>query len=309
MPYELNDKLVIGISSRALFDLEKENTIFEEQGLKAFQEFQLQNEDTPLSKGAAFPLIEALLKLNDKLEKITIEVIVMSKNSPETGLRAFNSIEHYGLPISRAAFSGGASLVPYLEAFSVDLFLSRSESDVQKAINNGVAAAILYDIPDGFDPKSDQIRMAFDGDAVVFSEESENIYKTQGLEKFLEHEKENANQALPKGPFAKLLIALSELRHQFEPENNPVRLALVTARNAPAHKRAILTLRAWNVYIDEAFFLGGVSKDKILKSYNAHIFFDDQDTHLAGSSKVVPSGRVPIPEQSTHQEPPDNDAS
>ena len=294
MAYHLENKLVIGISSRSLFDLEKENEIFEKEGLAAFQKYQLENEKKIISKGTAYPLIEALLKLNDKLEDIAIEVIVLSKNSPETGLRIFNSIEEYGLQISRAAFSGGSPLAPYLEAFSIDLFLSRSEKDVQVAINNGVASAIIYDIPDDFNPDADQIRIAFDGDAVIFSDESERIYQAKGLEAFLKHEKKNAEKSLPEGPFAKLLIALSELNRKFKQTTNPVRLALVTARNAPAHKRVILTLREWNVYMDEAFFLGGVSKDKVLKSFNAHIFFDDQDTHLQSASKKVPSGKVPV---------------
>ena len=198
MAYELDKKLVIGISSRSLFNLEEENKIFEEQGLTAFKQHQLANEQKVIPKGTAYPLIEALLKLNNKLDELAIEVIVLSKNSPETGLRIFNSIEEYELPITRAAFSGGASLAPYLESFSVDLFLSRSERDVQMAINNGVASAIIYDIPENFNPDADQIRIAFDGDAVLFSDESENIYKKKGLAAFLKHEKK-----MPKNHYQK----------------------------------------------------------------------------------------------------------
>ena len=290
MALDLSQCLVIGISSRALFDLEEPNDIFNSSGVEAYRKFQLDNEKSALSKGAAFHLVEALLKLNDLSGKKLVEVIVMSRNSPDTGLRVFNSIAHYGLDITRAAFSGGENLSDYLEAFNVDLFLSKSEEDVQLAIDAGCAAAILYAPPKEID-MSQQIRIAFDADAVIFSEESERIYKSQGLEAFLEHEKVNVNKPLPEGPFAKLLKTLSFLQQQFE--NSPIRLAIVTARNSPAHERVVQTLRTWNVHVDEAFFLGGLSKDQILKAYRAHIFFDDQEYHLDDTSKVVPSGKVP----------------
>jgi len=237
--------------------------------------------------------VEALLKLNDKAGKRIVEVIVMSRNSPDTGLRVFNSIAHYGLPVTRAAFSGGTSLSPYLDAFSVDLFLSKSEEDVQEAIDIGAAAAVLLAPPSEQGVRDDQIRIAFDADAVLFSEASELIYKRDGIEAFWAHEKHHADVPLEAGPFAKLLITLSYLQRHFAPEPSPVRIAIVTARNSPAHERVIQTLRLWNVHVDEAFFLGGVGKDAILKAYGAHIFFDDQDIHLADASKVVPSAKVP----------------
>ena len=290
MGLDLSQCLVIGISSRALFSLEEENDIFNDSGVEAYSKFQRENEATVLKQGTAFHLVEALLKLNALSGKKLVEVIVMSRNSPDTGLRVFNSIEHYGLDITRAAFSGGENLSDYLEAFNVDLFLSKSEEDVQLAIDSGCAAAILYAPPKAID-MSKQIRIAFDADAVIFSEESERIYKSKGLEAFLAHEKENVNKPLPEGPFAKLLKTLSFLQQQFE--NSPIRLAIVTARNSPAHERVVQTLRTWNVHVDEAFFLGGLSKDQILKAYKAHIFFDDQETHLEDASKVVPSGKVP----------------
>ncbi|MDF1879926.1 5'-nucleotidase [Sulfurimonas sp. MAG313] len=290
MALDLSQCLVIGISSRALFNLEDENDIFNDKGVKAYQNHQRENENKPLTKGTAYHLVEALLKLNELSGKKLVEVIVMSRNSPDTGLRVFKSIEHFGLDITRAAFSGGENLSDYLQAFSVDLFLSKSEEDVQLAIDSGCAAAILYAPPKEID-MSQQIRIAFDADAVIFSEESEHIYKTKGLEAFLKHEKENVNKPLPEGPFAKLLKTLSYLQEQFE--NSPIRLAIVTARNSPAHERVVQTLRAWKVNIDEAFFLGGLSKDQILKAYRAHIFFDDQETHLEDASKLVPSGKVP----------------
>jgi 5'-nucleotidase len=293
MAFDLSSVLVIGISSRALFDLEASNRIFEEEGLEAYRRFQFEHEKEPLAKGTAFPLVEALLKLNEKTDKKVVEVIVMSRNSPDTGLRVFNSIAHYGLSITRAAFSGGTSLSPYLNAFRVDLFLSKSEEDVQQAVDGGVAAAVLYAPPKHKEMKDERIRIAFDADAVLFSEASELIYKRDGIEAFWAHEKDHADIPLEAGPFAKLLKTLSYLQRHFAPEPSPVRIAIVTARNSPAHERVIQTLRRWDVHVDEAFFLGGVSKNEILEAYGAHIFFDDQDIHLADASKVVPSAKVP----------------
>jgi len=293
MGLDLSDVLVIGISSRALFDLEDSNDLFEEEGLDAYRAHQLENEQEVLEKGTAFALVEALLHLNTLSEKKLVEVIVMSRNSPDTGLRVFNSINHYKLDISRAAFSGGTSLSPYLSAFNVDLFLSKSDEDVQAAIDSGVAAASLYAPPTDQQIERDKIRIAFDADAVIFSEESEHIYKSQGLEAFLAHEKANVNTPMKEGPFAKLLMTLSFLQKHFPKGASPVRIAIVTARNSPAHERVVQTLRTWGVTVDEAFFLGGLSKDQILQAYRAHIFFDDQETHLEDTSKLVPSGKVP----------------
>lgn len=293
MGFDLSSVLVIGISSRALFDLEASNRLFETEGLDAYRAYQLEHEKIPLEKGTAFPLVEALLGLNDKAGKKMVEVIVMSRNSPDTGLRVFNSIAHYGLPVTRAAFSGGETLSPYLNAFKVDLFLSKSDEDVQQAIDGGVAAAVLYAPPADVDTSEEQIRIAFDADAVIFSEASELIYKEEGIEAFWEYEKSHADVPLEAGPFAKLLITLSYLQRHFAPERSPVRIAIVTARNSPAHERVIRTLRKWGVHVDEAFFLGGVSKDEVLQAYRAHIFFDDQETHLNSASKVVPSAKVP----------------
>jgi len=294
-PYDLNDKLVIGISSRALFNMERENEIFETQHEEAYTRYQREHENVPLAPGTAFPLIRALLDLNRLIpDRRLVEVVIMSKNSPDTGLRAFNSIEHYGLDITRAAFTRGESLATYLEAFAVDLFLSKHEGDVQAAIDGGVAAAVLYEPPEetGVDSQG-EIRIAFDGDAVLFSDESEKIYKQQGLEAFLTHERLNRDRNLPEGPFAKLLKTLSLVQKQFEPGRCPVKIALVTARSSPTHARVVHTLRDWGVAIDQAFFLGGVAKDKVLKAFGAQIFFDDQDIHLSPASKLVPSARVP----------------
>lgn len=296
MALKLEDKLVVGISSRALFDLEAENKIFEEQGLDAYIEYQREHENEILKPGTAFPLIKALHNLNCEDRHLT-EIIIMSKNSTDTSMRIFNSINHYGLDISRAALVSGMPIAPYFEAFKTDLFLSADENDVQEAINANIAAGIICshdNLPINPDENIPQIRIAFDGDAVIFSDESEKIYQEKGLNAFAEYEKENANKPLPEGPFAKLLKTISFVQQQFKGAKEvPIRTALVTARNAPAHERVIRTLRAWNVRIDEVFFLGGVEKAQVLKAFGANIFFDDQTVHTGPASKLVPAARVP----------------
>ena len=294
MSITLDDKLVIGVSSRALFDLEVENTIFEKEGFEAYSRYQIEHENDILKPGTAFPLVKALQKLNAD-ERYLTEILIMSKNSADTSLRIFNSIEYYKLNISRAALVGGASISPYLGAFKTDLFLSANETDVQEAINANIAAGIICDhsqLP--IDPTEDveQIRIAFDGDAVIFSDESEKIYQNEGLDAFAKHEHEHAKQPLPEGPFAKLLKTISLIQKQFSSDSVPIRTALVTARNAPAHERVIRTLRDWDVRIDEVFFLGGIEKSEVLKAFGANIFFDDQTAHTDPASKKVPSARV-----------------
>jgi 5'-nucleotidase len=276
--------LVVGVSSRASFDLEQENRIFEDDGLRAYSEYQLEHENDILKPGTAFPLIKALHKLNVDGRYLT-EIIIMSKNSADTSLRIFNSIEYYKLDISRAALVSGAPIAPYLNAFRTDLFLSANELDVQEAIN--------AELPIDPERNIDQIRIAFDGDAVIFSDESERIYQAEGLRAFVEHEHANAQKPLPEGPFAKLLKTISAIQKKFPKDAVPLRTALVTARNAPAHERVIRTLRAWNVRIDEAFFLGGIEKSEVLKAFGANIFFDDQTVHTDPASKLVPAARVP----------------
>ena len=295
MALKLDDKLVVGISSRALFDLEEENAIFENEGLKAYSEYQLSHENDILKPGTAFPLIKALHNLNAEGKYLT-EIIVMSKNSADTSLRIFNSIEHYGLNISRAALVSGAPIAPYLDAFRTDLFLAASEKDGQDAINAGIAAGIICshsDLPINPTREIKEIRIAFDGDAVIFSDESEKIYNTEGLEAFAKHEHLNAQKPLPEGPFAKLLKTISVIQQKFPGDTAPIRTALVTARNAPAHERVIRTLRAWDIRIDEAFFLGGIEKSEVLKAFGANIFFDDQTVHTDSAAKLVPAARVP----------------
>ncbi|WP_245949186.1 5'-nucleotidase [Lutibacter citreus] len=288
--------LVIGVSSRSLFDLEKGNEIFESKGIEEYRKFQQENEDKPLEPGTAFYLIKSLLELNNQADKRIVEVIVMSRNSPETGVRMLNSIKKHKLDITRVALSGGEPLSPYIDAFDIDLFLSKDEKDVQIVIDSKVcAAATIYAPPEKFDSKDSRVKIAFDADAVLFSDESELRYKKEGMDAFHKYESEHENDPLKKGPFAKLLIKLSKIQEHFPTriELSPLRISIVTARNAPSHMRVIRTIRNWGVYVDEAYFLGGLSKDKVLKAFGAHIFFDDQDTHLKSSSKVVPSGKVP----------------
>lgn len=296
MAYDLGEPLVIGISSRALFNLEEENRIFEEQGVNAYAEYQIEHEADILQKGSAFQLIKAFLQLNKMQKERIVEVIIMSRNNPNTSLRIFNSIEDYELDITRAALISGAEIAPYLKAFKTDLFLSANDKDVQDAINSGVAAGRILTGSAHADTrkKIQQIRIAFDGDAVLFSAEAEKIYQQRGMAAFAEHEKANADNPMGRGPFANFLETLSHVQGLFsESETCPIRTALVTSRNAPAHERAIKTLRNWNVKIDEAFFLGGVSKTDVLAAFGAHIFFDDQSVHTDPASKVVPSAIVP----------------
>ncbi|CAL60846.1 putative 5'-nucleotidase [Herminiimonas arsenicoxydans] len=299
MPVSLDRLLVVGISSRALFDLEVEEAIFRNEGLEAYRRHQLDHENEILKLGAGFALVRALLKLNALTpDQRLVEVVIMSRNSTETSMRIFNSIKHYDLDITRAVLSGGASLAPYLQAFNVSLFLSLHEDDVQAAVNSNVAAALLYQKPANALEELDQIRIAFDGDAVIFSDESELIYQTQGIEAFEKHEHENALKPLPEGPFARLLKALSFIQNSFRNAQGsatpPIRTALVTARSSPAHERVIRTLRAWDVTIDETFFMGGVAKSDVLAAFKPHMFFDDQAGHCDRASPLVQTGRVPL---------------
>ena len=300
MPYDLTAPLVIGISSRALFNLEEENAVFEQHGLKAYADYQRSHERDVLLPGPAFQLVKAFLNLNElQSHNRAVEVIIMSRNSPETSLRIFHSIEHYGLDITRAALLSGAEVAPYLKAFKTDLFLSAYAPDVKQAVDNGVAAGMILTGKQHANSREaiGQIRIAFDGDAVLFSAESERVFKQRGIDAFYEHEQTNVDKPLQKGPFANFLMALSNLQNIYQNQDQaPIRTALVTSRSIPAHERAIKTLRGWGVRVDEAFFLGGVPKKEILSSFGAHIFFDDQHAHADPASEVVPSAVVPYRE-------------
>ena len=287
------EKLVIAISSRALFDLDEEHEVYESQGLAAYSQYQIDHEDTPLAKGQAFPLASKLLALNDQLEDpLGVEIVLLSRNSADTGLRIFNSIEHYGLPITRAAFCGGEPPWRYIQAFGCHLFLSSESADVRKALDNNVAAATLVSRPlDG--PARDDIRFAFDGDAVIFSDEAEQIFKAEGLKAFTESEVAQRNEPLSGGPFKNFLSALHALQRAFPESQSPIRTALVTARSAPAHERVIRTLRAWDIRLNESIFLGGLPKVEFLRAYDADVFFDDQQSHCNLAADHIATGHVP----------------
>ncbi|MBX2806997.1 MAG: 5'-nucleotidase [Cellvibrionaceae bacterium] len=284
--------LVIAISSRALFDMQESHQVYMEQGLDAYANYQIERENDLLKPGDAFPMVQKLLGINECLGgDPRVEVILLSRNSADTGLRAFHSIEEYGLKISRAVFSGGESPYRYISAFGCQLFLSLDAEDVKRALAHNVAAATLLTSQklnqDG------QLRFAFDGDAVLFSDESERIYKQQGLAAFTENEKQAAKTPLSGGPFKEFLSALHRLQAEFSGGHCPIRTALVTARAAPAHERVIHTLRAWNVRIDESLFLGGLPKGEFLRAYGADVFFDDQPLHCDSAKDHVATGHVP----------------
>lgn len=292
--HELNPKpLVVAISSRALFDLDESHLVFESRGLEAYAEYQVSREEDHLNPGVAFPLVKKLLALNaDEINHQGVEVILISRNSADSGLRIFNSIEHHGLNIERAVFTNGESPYRYMDAVSTDLFLSSHADDVRRTLEAGFAAAMV--LPGAQNrPDSGQLRIAFDGDAVLFGDEAERVYQSEGLEAFAQREKQHAGTPLSGGPFKSLLQALHRIQSSYPIENNPIRTALVTARSAPAHKRVILTLREWGIRIDEALFLGGKPKGPFLAAFGADIFFDDQHVHCDSAREHVATGHVP----------------
>ncbi|HET7371388.1 MAG TPA: 5'-nucleotidase [Gammaproteobacteria bacterium] len=288
----IENSLVVAISSRALFDLEESHRVFVDQGLEAYSQYQIDHEDDLLQPGIAFPLVNKLLKLNQDARAPRVEIILLSHNSADTGLRIFNSIEHFKLDITRAAFTNGLSPYRYVEPFGADLFLSAEPEDVRRALEQGHAAATIVPSRGGAGD-SEQLRIAFDGDAVLFSDEAERIYKEQGLEAFAASERASARLPLSGGPFKNFLSGVSRIQAEYPIEASPIRTALVTARSAPAHERVIRTLRGWGVRIDEALFLGGRPKSAFLKAFGADIFFDDQRVHCDSAAGIVATGHVP----------------
>lgn len=290
MAYSLDDKLVVAISSRALFGFEDAHQVFAGHGEDAYRDYQLERLDEPAAPGVAFPLVKKLLRLNEGGQS-RVEVVVLSRNDPVSGLRVFKSAEAHGLAISRGAFTQGESPWPYLKPFRAGLFLSAEANDVRQALANGVPAASIFEgtSRDGGNP--DEIRIAFDGDAVLFGDSAERVFHETGLAGFHEHEKEHRKEPLEPGPFAPFLAALHSM--QRGDVKIRIRTALVTARNAPAHDRAIRTLMNWNVRVDEAFFLGGVEKGEMLSAFNPDFFFDDQEAHIESALKNdVAAGHV-----------------
>lgn len=287
-------RLVTAISSRALFDLDESNHVFETQGLDAYRKYQIEREDVPLEPGDAFMLVKKLLRINELLgARERVEVILLSRNTADTGLRIFNSIEHFGLNITRAAFCGGESPYRYVRAFGCDLFLSTDASDVKHALEHQVAAATILPSARDLANPSEQLRIAFDGDAVLFSDESERVYQEQGLEEFSRRERDAAREPLSGGPFQPFLATLHAIQREFPIDDCPIRTALVTARSAPAHERVVRTLRAWDIRLDESLFLGGLDKGEFLRAFGADVFFDDQARYCSTAREHVATGHVP----------------
>ncbi len=295
VPYSLDEKLVVGITSRALFDLDEEDALFRARGLAAYRAHQREREGVALAPGTAFPLVRALLAINDRADERLVEVVVISRNDADSGARILHSVAVHDLDITRAAFTDGREPWPYLQAFHCNLFLSAERDDVEGALRAGFPAAAVTRPPDG--PPSDEgppdeVRIAFDGDAVLFDPSSEAVFQQEGLAAFQAHEADRADEPMRPGPFEPFLHALERIQSRFGEESAPIRTALVTARGAPAHRRVINTLRAWGVRIDESFFLGGVAKDPVLQGFRPHIFFDDQVAHLDAASRSTPSAHV-----------------
>jgi 5'-nucleotidase len=293
MPASLDGRLVVALSSRALFDFEEENQVFEAHDDRAYMQLQLQRLDQPASPGVAFSLVKKLLSFNVEPAAPHVEVVILSRNDPVSGMRVFRSAQHYGLTIERGAFTRGQSPWRYLKPLGAQLFLSANLADVRQALDAGVPAAQVY--PHSARASAahpDELRIAFDGDAVLFSDEAEAIYQRDGLEAFQRHEVSRATTPLPPGPFKPLLEALHRLQRSVGAGGTRLRTALVTARSAPAHERAIRTLMDWQIEVDEAIFLGGLAKGPFLREFEPDFFFDDQTGHVANAAPHVPSGHV-----------------
>lgn len=297
--------LVIGIASSALFDLQESHAVFSEQGEDAYRDYQADNYETQLEPGVAFPFIKRMLSLNDLAETgpPAVEVVVLSRNDPETGTRVMRSIETHGLPITRAVFMQGRSPYDFMPAFGMKLFLSANGEDVQRATDLGYSAGRILGSSDALtdDPTDEGLRIAFDFDAVLADDAAERVYQEEGLEAYKAHEAENARTALDPGPMRDLLAAINRIQDledaRVEKDSSYRRrlfVSIVTARNAPAHARAIFSLKEWGLRVNDAFFLGGWEKSRVLAVLRPHIFFDDQMTHLEGAQDVVPSVHVPF---------------
>ena len=291
MAASLDGQLVVAISSRALFDFEEENLVFEQSDDRAYMKLQLERLEEPAKPGVAFSLVKKLLAFNDATTQ-RVEVVILSRNDPVSGMRVFRSAQHYDLSIQRGSFTRGQSPWRYLKPLNANLFLSTHLSDVRAALDAGVPAAQVYPhSAHASEAHPHEVRIAFDGDAVLFSDEAERVFQSQGLSAFQAHEHAKASQPLLAGPFKPLLAALHRLQQEGTPAIR-VRTALVTARSAPAHERAIRTLMEWNIEVDEAMFLGGLPKGEFLKEFEPDFFFDDQTGHIESAAQHVPSGHV-----------------
>jgi 5'-nucleotidase len=292
MAMSLDGRLVVAISSRALFDFEEENRVFESDDDRIYMQMQLERLDQPARPGAAFSLVHKLLAFNRTDAPKRVEVVILSRNDPVSGMRVFRSCQHYKLPIERGVFTRGQSPWRYLKPLAANLFLSTNDADVRSALAAAVPAArVIAHSARASDAHPAEVRIAFDGDAVLFSDESERVYQSGGLAAFVSHEREHAGTPMAPGPFKPLLEALHAL--QREPAGPMrIRTALVTARSVPAHERAIRTLMDWKVDVDEAMFLGGLPKGAFLREFEPDFFFDDQTGHIENAALHVPAGHV-----------------
>lgn len=297
MDPKLEGKLIVAISSRALFDLDAAHAVYQAKGLARYRAYQVRRENARLAPGTGFPLVRGLLALNDRAGRDLVEVVLVSRNDADTGLRVMNSAERFRLPISRAVFTDGRDPFGYLDPFSAHLFLSANPGDVAGALRAGFAAGLVYRPPYPVEADDQEVRIAFDGDAVLFSPEAEEVFRQKGIDEFHRRERRSSHLPLNPGPFKGFLEQLHRIQGMFPPDECPIRTALVTARSAPAHKRAIKTLRAWKVRVNEAFFLGGVQKDRVLATFRPHIFFDDQQAYCERAAKATPTARVLPPSQ------------
>ena len=292
MAVTLDDKLVVAISSRALFDFEEENRVFDPLDPRAYMELQQARLEVPAKPGVAFQLVRKLLAFNTPQAR-RVEVVILSRNDPVSALRIFRSAKEAGLPLERGVFTQGRDPFRYLRPLGAHLFLSANEQDVNAALALGFPAArvLTESVAAGVDYPN-ELRIAFDGDAVLFSDEAERVYQAEGLAAFQTHEISKAALPLSGGPFKPLLAALHQLQQQAGASGMRLRIALVTARSAPAHERAINTLMKWNLAVDEAMFLGGLEKGPFLREFEPDFFFDDQTGHVNSAAQHVPSGHV-----------------
>lgn len=291
MTASLDDKLVVAISSRALFDLEEENRVFESGDPEGYMRLQLERLDVPARPGIAYSMVRKLLRFNEDGQD-RVEVVILSRNDPVSGMRIFSSGAAAELRLERGVFTQGRAPFGYLRALNADIFLSANAGDVREALAAGFPAArVMVDARPAGNRYPDEVRIAFDGDAVLFSDEAEQVFQKKGLAAFQRHEQRKADEPLPDGPFKPFLVALNRLQQSGSPHMR-IRTALVTARGAPAHRRAIQTLMRWNIRVDEAMFLGGLPKGEFLREFEPDFFFDDQTGHVNSAARHVPAGHV-----------------
>ena len=303
MPYPIEEKLVIAVASSALFALDEADRVFRSEGVRAYRKYQREHENDILSPGIAFPFVRRFLELNTIFpERQPVEVVLLSRNDSDTGMRVFNSIEHYQLGIIRAAFTRGNSPFRYIPAYNVSLFLSANRTDVIEAIGKGYPAGLVLPSAASDDESDNELRIAFDFDGVIADDSAEKVYKAKGMQAFYDSEVANAQKAISPGPLGDLFRKLGNLRaleDELE-EKDPnyrhyLKTAIVTARSAPAHRRVVSTLRSWNITVDETHFLGGMDKGRILETLRPHIFFDDQQhPHLDAAKNFTPSVHIPF---------------